>query len=173
MKKNIGLIIMAILFANASYAEESRESAFEQMARECRSGRNVACGVVGVYYVKGEDTFGNKTPQDIVLGLTLVSNSCNEGSLSACNSLAGYYEDGKYIQENKYKAAQIFQTVCDTEERVFIISSSGSACWRLGLMTEKGEGVPKNKYKALELYNKACALGIQHGCDSARYLKEK
>lgn len=190
---------MAILFSNASYAEESegaicekngrswlwngnlnqweckkiqpRESYFEILKRGCDRGDNVKCGSLGVLYVEGKDLDGTSNPQDVGLGLMLVKQSCGAGNLNACNEMARYYRYGKYIGENKYKAAQIFQLVCDAGERGSLFSPSGYACYYLGIMTEKGEGIPKNKSKAKELYNKACGLEVDLGCEFARDLK--
>lgn len=172
MRKLSGLIVIAILFANASYAEGSQESLFERMKRECRSGDSGSCGLLGQYYVEGKDSSGSNTPQDIALGMKLITASCNAGDLFSCNKIGLYYKDGKYIQVNKYKAAQIFQTVCDAGERGPILSPTGFGCFYLGIMTENGEGVPKNTYKAHELHNKACTLGIDFGCQFARNIEQ-
>lgn len=171
MKKLSGLIAIAILFSNASYAEERQESGFEAMKRECRNGKALSCGLVGSMFVEGKDTDGNKIPQNIPIGMQLLTTSCNAGDISACTSLGGFYRDGQYIKEDKFKAAKIFKTICDIGSNEFG-SSSGLACFQLGIMTKNGEGVLKDKYKAIELFNKACTLGISHGCTFAKNIEQ-
>lgn len=92
-----------------------------------------------------------------------MEKGCNLGDVVGCNTLAGYFRDGKVFRDSKAmapeppKAIALYERTC--------AAGSGTGCYYLGLMTRGGKGVPRDVAKSQALYAKACDLGEAYGCD--------
>jgi hypothetical protein len=191
VKKIIGLISTAILFANASYAEESQGAICEnnggrwywdgsinqwqcntnwkqqqsdgisKETNECRNGNASSCHHFAFGILEGLEGY----PKDIPLGLQLMNFSCDKGYSLACSRLGREYRYGfEHVQKNQALAAQYYQKACNAPSVQSLLDPGEYVCYNLGQMYRDGEGVSRDKYKALELFRKSCDLGTEKAC---------
>lgn len=191
MKQISALIIMTILFVNASYAEESQGAICEnnggswywngnsnqwvcnknakqerqnrdlELINECKSGDASSCYMIAFFIFQGTDGY----PKDIPLGLQLMNFSCDKGYSVACSSLGLEYRYGfEHVQKNQALAAQYYRKACNAPFVKNLLYPGEHVCYTLGQMYRDGEGVSRDKYKALELFRKSCDLGTEKAC---------
>lgn len=153
MKKISVLIAMAILFSNASYADESESQAMAAAAKEFELGRMRDRGEIPQVETKKVSNRIN----------TPLSNErkCNNGSAIECYKLGYLYESGHGIKKDLTKASHFYSQGCNL--------GNPDACFSLGVMYYNGKGVYRDENKAIQLYRKACSGGIQEACFAANF----
>ncbi|EJB44525.1 cysteine-rich protein H [Helicobacter pylori Hp A-5] len=74
--------------------------------------------------------------------------------VGGCGALGDLYDDGKGVEKNLIKAAQLYTKACELKE--------GVGCKRLWSLYyyDYGRGVEKNLIKAAQYASKACDLNI-------------
>jgi TPR repeat protein len=190
MRKIIGLIAMAIMAANTSYAEEhpgtvcennggrwewgsnqwscnmswkqQKQNEISDVTNKCKNGNMRSCHDFADNILEGREGY----PKDISLGIQLMKLSCDGDYSIACMALGTeYYYGLQHVQKNQALAAQYYQKACNAPFIQSLFPSDGEfACYSLGKMYRDGEGVPKNKYRALELFRKSCDLRTEKAC---------
>lgn len=91
----------------------------------------------------------------------LLTLACNDGWMTACNDLAGFYLRGDGVPREVPRAAALFERACD--------GGDGQACSNLGFMYYKADGVVEDRGKGLSYLKQGCEKGYPQAC---RWLKE-
>jgi hypothetical protein len=81
---------------------------------------------------------------------------CSKNDFMGCDGLGIMYGMGKGVQQDKFKAVELFTKACD--------GGFAGGCLSLGFKYAVGEGVRQDKRKAVELLIKACDGGESNGC---------
>jgi hypothetical protein len=92
------------------------------------------------------------------------SIACDGGDAYGCYNLGRMYYYGEGVQEDYFKAVELFTKACD--------GGYARGCKNLGDMYENGEGVRQDYSKAVELFTKACDMGNAGGCNSLGLMYE-
>ncbi len=90
--------------------------------------------------------------------LPLLTQSCDGGDLSSCNTLGAMYSMGTGVPKDYGKASTLYTKACD--------GGNKNGCYNLGVLYENGTGVPQDYGKAFTLYTKACDGGNANGCNN-------
>lgn len=108
---------------------------------------------LGLFYLNGE--IGKQKPADIEKGLSLVSQSADQGFIDAIYTMGYCYETGRYVDTvDHYKAVSYFQQLADNDVP--------AGQFKMGLYYELGDGgIEADSSKAIDYYQKAAAQG--HG----------
>jgi len=104
---------------------------------------------------------GNK-----VKAMELLTQSCDNGRISGCNTLGMMYLRGDGVRQNKRKASKLLYKACNGSEYIM----NTDACFTLGVMHYRGEGVQLDKIEAKKLFGKACDGGHSDGCTNYKIL---
>jgi len=96
-----------------------------------------------------------------------LKNQCDrEKDGDACLKTARYYLEGRFVEENRKKAAYYLAKSCGY--------NNGDGCFHLGTFwynDSESKGSSNNK-KARSHFSKACSLGNNNGCMKVRNLEE-
>jgi TPR repeat protein len=98
----------------------------------------------------GKGAIPERTPPE------LFERACNEGWLTACQSLAGLYLQGQGVTRDPPRARAGLEKACD--------GGIASACSDLALMHYSADGIPRDRSKAIALLDRACHLGLGFAC---------
>lgn len=146
-------------------APPPRETVVARTARECSDGDKLACTILATAYEKGEPLV--TAPGEIIVrndhhAAYYEGRACSLGDVWKCLALANRTLEGKGVEKNEAKAAELYSTACDSGE--VLEFASGQACAVLGKLYVLGKGVPWNNKKGLDLLRKACSMGNNYGC---------
>jgi len=87
----------------------------------------------------------------------LYAEACRGGSYSACDTLGGFYAEGKHVQKNLTQAVSLYEAACAL--------GYGAGCVRLADQLLDGNGVPADPQRAAGLYTNVCKLDLDpHAC---------
>ena len=90
--------------------------------------------------------------------LSVMEKSCFDyGQPAGCYNLANKYYQGKGVEQDYSKAAELYKQACD--------GSFFKGCMILGALYTEGKGVEQDYSKAAELFIKACDGGETAACD--------
>lgn len=188
MKKLSGLIVIAILFANTSYAEESQgaicennggkwywngsqwacnmnwkqqqQNSISKLVNECKNGTMLSCYLLAGNTLEGKEGYQH----DITFAINLLTSTCENGYELSCGRLGTEYYSGRNIQGSTALATKYYEKSCELKSHKPEITLEVDDCYMAGSFYKDGNGVPKNKYKALELFRKSCNLGTEKAC---------
>jgi hypothetical protein len=190
MKKIIGLIATAILFANASYAEESQgtvcennggrwywdgsinqwqcnmnwrqqqQNGISKLVNECKNGTMLSCYVLATDILEGHEGYQH----DITFAINLLTSTCQNGYDLSCGRLGNEYYSGRNVQGSTALATKYYEKGCELKSHKPAITLEVDDCYMAGRFYRNGEGVSRDKYKALELFRKSCDLGTEKAC---------
>jgi len=75
-----------------------------------------------------------------------VESAARSGDIDAVALLGWFYDSGRYVPQDRARAAQLYQRA---------VQDNPSVQWRLGVMYDLGQGVPENPQQALRLFRMA------------------
>ena len=90
--------------------------------------------------------------------LPLLTQGCDGGDPSSCNTLGVMYFNGTGVPKDYGKANTLYTKACD--------GGNANGCNNAGTLYFNGTGVPKDYGKAKTLYTKACDGGNANGCNN-------
>jgi TPR repeat protein len=77
-----------------------------------------------------------------------VDGAARRGDIDAVALLGWFYDTGRYVQQDRARAAQLYQRA---------VEDNPSVQWRLGVMYDLGQGVPENPQQAVRLFRQAAS----------------
>ena len=136
-------------------AEEGNEAVgfIQGLEQKCSSKDAKACYDAGTAYAEGIGV-----EKDERKSLARYKRGCEFGSLDACRSYIGHYEQAKQPQ----RAADAYMFACDLND--------AASCNALGSLLYKGDqdaGIKPDQVSAAAYFFKSCELGHGPGCTSA------
>ena len=120
----------------------------KEMAEKCDKGKASAC-YISASLTEVED------PQKANM---FFAQSCERGIVNACVKTGKVYYDNKQYKD----AAQLFYEACGMD--------SPEGCHFAAFLTENGYGVEEDLTIAGKIYQKACDIGYEISCKSAKQL---
>jgi TPR repeat protein len=96
--------------------------------------------------------------------IELFQKACDGGSMSACNNLGVAWEQGQggFVKDDK-RAVELYQKACD--------GGDARGCANFGWRLVVGQGIPMDRDRGIGFLRRACAAGIQWGCDKLTRLR--
>ena len=84
------------------------------------------------------------------------TKACQGKVIAACVEAGTLYSEGKGVDADGPKAADLFKRACDAADL--------HGCLQLGLLIKTENGVPSNPKRAAQLLQKACDGNVTEGC---------
>ena len=156
--------------------------------RACRGGSAADCGILGVKFefgrgpakdlIKARYFYNLACEGGVPLGChdaadlaqlvdvnpdramiaRLYGTACDGGIPEACEQLGDQYFDGDRVEKSFPKAAQFYQSACETDPQ-------SAACIKWAKMMFDGRGIPADETRAAQLFEKGCKDGQVESCD--------
>jgi hypothetical protein len=142
-----------VYWNGASGTRKDLVRAYARNERGCQLGSKDACAAVGLHMMKGLGTTKDETGAFRLLDLT-----CKERGVAACVTLARLYSSGEVTPRDLGRAAELFQTACNS---LGFDGEGSQGCYFLGVMYRDGIYVEKNVARGTDLLHRACDVGGQ------------
>jgi hypothetical protein len=117
-------------------------------------------GCIGAAEVHASGALGTI---DHTKAIPLLDKACKGGSGRACHGLAQKYDFALGVDEDKTKAAQLYQQAFGMMEKE-CAKGVGASCALVGVMYRDGTGVTADQGKANTAFDQACDRGAGDGC---------
>ena len=144
--------------ADALSKEKKYTEAVPLYQRACTAGNQGACASLGADYY-----WGNGVVKNVAHAEDLWSKACDAGTSDGCVYLGFLYEQTDGLT-GPSKALPYVIKGCDLNE--------GSSCFVLASDYWTGLAVVPDRSKARQLFHKACSLGVEAGCDPAKWPRQ-
>jgi TPR repeat protein len=82
--------------------------------------------------------------------------ACKNGAITACVSLASFYEAGAGVRRDGREAFRLFEQACE--------AGDAKGCFHLAYMVHHGIATVASSNQARGLYRKACRGGVREAC---------
>lgn len=149
MRKLSGLIAIAILFANATHAQERCED---------NGGFSYWNGNTNQWQCKGASQSMTK--------LETALTDCWAGNYNQCNEVGVMYYNGDGVEKDFYKAFEFTIKACDE-------GNNPIGCYNLGYLYANGHGVKADQEKSVEYVRKACNMKDERACNTIQQLDQR
>lgn len=138
----------------------------ERTQRACDDGSMEACSELGVLYSisSGIRRGPDDVPLDDKRAVRLFRRACDGGYMEGCHRLASMYLGGWGVRQNRTRALDLFQRVCD--------SSPSNPCGMLRILCAP-EGIKsppdaRTRQSACDRLQRSCDGGNSAACDGVR-----
>jgi TPR repeat protein len=137
--------------------------AVESYIPACEKGNFQACTNLGYLVDEGSGPAAASGAAELYQR-ACDGDGCAAGDPTGCNNLAVLVRDGRGVEQDKARAADLFERAC--------LGRFAGSCAELGDMLARGDGIEKDLARALELYRIACRLEDSDACEEAKKLEK-